>query len=86
MRKFCDDATSTGLVEYNNLVGAKVAIRGSIMNNGFFKETGKDLKTIKEIIFRVGLDGKTFSRVLLEECPGLVFTLKELTICQLSGE
>ena len=87
MKKFCNDGTTnTGLVDYNNLVGAKVIVNSSIMNNGFFKETGKNLKTIKDIIFRISLDGKTFSRVILEEYPELVFTLKDLTICQLSKE
>lgn len=36
--------------------------------------------TIKDIIFRVSMDGKTISVVILEENPDIFFTWKDLEV------
>ena len=63
------------------LIGARVKISSMPVTNfaggGFDTETPC---TIKDIYFRVSLDGKTITIIELEEFPGYFFTWKDLEI------
>lgn len=72
----------SGIWEYYQLIGAKVYIKSMPVSN-FFNLQNSTKGTIKDILFRITLDGKTITVVELEEYPGKVFTWKDLMIYEL---
>lgn len=64
-----------------DLIGARVNISSMPVTNFVGKEFSSGVTcTIKDIYFRVSLDGKTITIVELEEYPGYFFTWKDLEI------
>ena len=69
----------SGIWEYEQLIGAKVKVSSLPVSNffGCFSGGGSnDLLTIKDIYFRISLDGKTITVIELTEYPGKIFTWK----------
>lgn len=74
----------SGIWEYEQLVGAKVRVKSMPVSNFFGCFSGvNDLLTIKDIYFRISLDGKTVSVIELTEYPGKIFTWKDLEVVEL---
>lgn len=77
----------SGIWEYEQLIGAKVKVSSLPVSNffGCFSGGGSnDLLTIKDIYFRISLDGKTITVIELTEYPGKIFTWKDLEIIELN--
>ena len=70
----------SGIWEYYQLIGAKVYIRSTPVSNFFNLQNASSTSTIKDIYFRITVDGKTITVIELEEYPGRVFTWKDLMI------
>lgn len=70
---------------YYQLIGAKVRISSLPISN-FFKcfSSNTDYFTIKDIYFRISLDGKTITIIELEEYPDKFFTWKDLEIIEIN--
>ncbi len=49
-------------------------------NSSIFKLSMDKTFTIEDIYFRCSLDGKVITVILLEDCPGCVFTWKDLEL------
>lgn len=74
----------SGIWEYSQLIGAKVRVNSMPISNFFGCFSGvNDLLTIKDIYFRISLDGKTITVIELVEYPGKIFTWKDLEIVEL---
>lgn len=68
-----------GIWNYDNMVGARVAIRSTTIGN--FNQFAVDGEyIIKDIYFRVSLDGKTITLIELEGLPDSYFTFKDVEI------
>lgn len=72
-----------GIWEYFQLIGAKVYIRSTPVSNFFNLQNSSSQCTIKDIYFRLSIDGKTITVVELEEYPGKIFTWKDLLVSEL---
>lgn len=66
-----------GTWSYNDLLGSVVRIKS--VSPGMKVEADK-LCTIEDIVFRVSLDGKTITKVILAEYPEYYFTWKDLEV------
>lgn len=73
----------SGVWEYYQLIGAKVYIKSTPVSNFFNLQNSSSVATIKDIYFRITVDGKTITIIELEEYPGRVFTWKDLMIHEL---
>lgn len=74
-----------GIWEIDNLVGAKVAIRSTGIGNFTTCMPSGEFK-IKEIYFRVSVDGKAITLVKLEGLDDEFFTFKDLEILSVVKE
>lgn len=92
MKGFCKDNRrlikfneASGLIEYTQLLGAKVRVK---QISGVTQWIGKRnvLYTIQDIKFRILLDGKCYALVTLSECPENTFLLKDIEIESLNNE
>ena len=70
----------SGVWEYYQLIGAKVYIKSTPVSNFFNLQNASSTATIKDIYFRITVDGKTITIIELKEYPGRVFTWKDLMI------
>ena len=75
-RIICPD----GVWDTNDLIGAHVTISSMPASNFFTSQDALKICTIKEIYFRVSLDGKAITVIELNEFPGIIFTWKDLKI------
>lgn len=73
----------SGMWGYYQLIGAKVYIKSMPVSNFFNCQNAGDVFTIKDVFFRITLDGKAITVIELEELPGKVFTLKDLMISEI---
>lgn len=63
-----------------DIIGAHVKVKSMPVSN-FKKGFDADqVFTIKDIIFRISMDGKAISVIILEECPDMYFTWKDLEV------
>ena len=76
----------SGVWDYKDMIGAKVVVKSMPVGN-FFKMTScSKTHTIKDIYFRVTLDGKTITLVELEgaDLEGIYFNWKDLIIIDIT--
>lgn len=75
----------SGNWDYYQLIGAKVRISSLPISN-FFNciNSTTDLYTIKDIYFRISIDGKTITIIELEEYPDKFFTWKDLEVVEIN--
>lgn len=92
MKGFCKDNRrlikfdeASGLIDYTQLLGAKVRIK---QISGVTQWIGrKNIQyTIQDVKFRILLDGKCYTLVTLAECPENTFLLKDIEIESLNEE
>jgi hypothetical protein len=74
-----------GIWSYDNLIGAKVRIVSTTIGNFNQFSAIEDDYTIKDIYFRVSVDGKTITLVELEGLEDQYFTFKDLEILSIVG-
>ena len=75
----------SGNWEYEKLIGAKVSVKSLPVSNFFGCFDGSGYKTIKNIYFRISIDGKTITVIELEEYPDKIFTWRDLEVIELSN-
>lgn len=75
-----------GIWSYENMIGAKVAVRSTTIGNFNTLIDGSGEYKIKDIYFRVSIDGKTITVVELEGLDGSYFTFKDLEILSVVNE
>lgn len=86
-RRISDQETS-GVITLQQMIGAKCYIRSvSAMNGWRWDENaiGKEY-TVKEIGFRISIDGKCFTIVVLDGIDDRIFTLKDLEFVELGDD
>lgn len=86
-RRISDQETS-GVITLQQMIGAKCYIRSvSAMNGWRWDESaiGKEY-TVKEIGFRISVDGKCFTIVVLDGIDDRIFTLKDLEFVELGDD
>lgn len=86
-RRISDQETS-GVITLQRMIGAKCYIRSvSAMNGWRWDENaiGKEY-TVKEIGFRISVDGKCFTIVVLDGIDDRIFTLKDLEFVELGDD
>lgn len=86
-RRISDQETS-GVITLQQMIGAKCYIRSvSAMNGWRWDENaiGKEY-TVKEIGFRISVDGKCFTIVILDGIDDRIFTLKDLEFVELGDD
>ena len=81
-RIICPD----GVWDASDLIGAHVKVMSMPVSNFFLFQDADKVCTIKEIYFRVSLDGKAITVIVLNEYPDLIFTWKDLMIIGLEKE
>lgn len=75
----------SGIWDYYQLIGAKVHIKSVPIDNFFFcSQNSSDVYTIKNITFRISVDGKTITVIELEELEGKIFTWRDLEILSIN--
>lgn len=75
----------SGSWEYPQLIGAKVEIKSLPVSNQFrCFSSGSSTGTIRDIYFRISLDGKVITVVELNEFPGKIFTWRDLQVKEIS--
>lgn len=86
MKGFCKDNQrligwneSTGVIDYSQLIGARVKVR-RISGRTAWKNDRNTIFKIDDIKFRIQLDGKCFAVAFLKECPKEPFLLADLEI------
>lgn len=55
-------------------------------NSSIFKVSMDKTYTIENIYFRCSLDGKVITVIVLEDCPGCVFTWKDLELLDIPNK
>lgn len=86
-RRISDQETS-GVITLQQMIGAKCYIRSvSAMNGWRWDENaiGKEY-IVKEIGFRISIDGKCFTIVVLDGIDDRIFTLKDLEFVELGDD
>ena len=73
----------SGNWNYEHMLGAKVRVRSIGINNLFNCPDSNSLSTVKDIIFRISIDGKVIPLVELYEYPDKVFIWKDLEVVEL---
>lgn len=77
----------SGNWEYEQLLGAKVILKSTPISN-FFQNcsnvSSNGVHTIKDIYFRVSIDGKAITIIELEDMPDKFFTWRDIEITELS--
>ena len=82
------DEEASAVISVEQLLGAKCYVRSvSAMNGWRWSEDaiGKEY-TVKEVGFRVSVDGKCFTIITLDGIDDRVFTLKDLEFVELGGD
>lgn len=75
----------SGIWDYDQLLGAKVIVKSMPISNFFGSMcSASDKLTIKDIYFRISLDGKAITVLELNEYPGKIFTWKDLEVVELN--
>lgn len=81
-KRICDPS---GNWDYSQLIGAKVQVKSLQVSNFFNCFNASDVCTIKDIYFRISIDGKTITIVELDQYPDKVFVWKDLQIIELGN-
>lgn len=77
---------NSGLISISQVIGAKVYIKSITMGNAWnWKDSGKRTYTVKDVGFRISVDGKCFTILTLEECDE-IFTLKDIEFIKLNDD
>lgn len=92
-KSFCNDDErrisrdeSSAVIEYENLIGAKVKVKSASMQNGFHRVKDiNQLFTVSDIGFRISIDGKCHTIISLAEITDRTFTLKDIEIVVLNA-
>lgn len=92
-KSFCNDDErrisrdeSSAVIEYENLIGAKVKVKSASMQNGFHQiKDINQLFTVSDIGFRISIDGKCHTIISLAEITDRTFTLKDIEIVVLNA-
>ena len=86
-RRISDQETS-GVITLQQMIGAKCYIRSvSAMNGWRWDENAIGTEyTVKEIGFRISVDGKCFTIVVLDGIDDRIFTLKDLEFVELGDD
>ena len=69
-----------GTWEYSDLIGSVVKISSMPVSNFRKGFDASQPCTIKDIYFRISVDGKVITVIELNEHPGMIFTWKDLKI------
>lgn len=95
MKGYCKDderrisyEEASGVVGLNRIIGAKVIVKSVSMQNGWRWDDdfiGKEL-TVGDIGFRISVDGKCHTIVVLNEIEDRTFTLKDIEFVELNDE
>ena len=75
----------SGSWDYEQLIGAKVQVKSLQVSNFFNCFNSSDICTIKNIYFRISLDGKAITVIELDQYPGKVFLWRDLQILELGS-
>jgi len=87
MNKRILDLEPTGVYTKDEMIGAKVQVKSLSLQNGQeWKHKSTENFTIKDIAFRISLDGKCFAIITLEEVNDRVFTWKDLEVVEINEE
>lgn len=73
-----------GTWDYKHIIGAKVKVKSTPIDNFSEEINTTDVYTVKDILFRVSLDGKVVTRVVLAEAPRDILTWKDLIVVDIS--
>lgn len=73
-----------GLWSIDNLIGAKVVIISTSIGNFLMGFDANEERTIKDVQFRISIDGKAITLVTLEGLEGKTFTLKDLEFIEMT--
>lgn len=76
---------TSGDIDLSRLMGAKVKIVSACLAQGWL-ENASSTYTISDVKFRIGIDGKTFAIIKLEELPDNTFTWRDLKVIKLGDE
>ena len=78
----------SGSWTFEQLIDAKVRVKSSSTGNfmSCFNFDSSKLVTIRDIYFRISMDGKAFTVIEIKELPGKVFLWKDLEIVELSNK
>lgn len=76
----------SGSWNYEQLIGAKVKVVSTSVNNMFRCFDSSNTLTIKEILFRISTDGKVIPVVILSEIPDKAFIWKDLVVLEVRNE
>lgn len=78
----------SGTWNLEQLLGAKIHVKSTSVGNfmSCFNFDSSKLVTIKNIYFRVSMDGKAFTVVEVEEFPEKVFLWKDIEIVELTNK
>ena len=75
----------SGCWSYEQLIGAKVSVKSLQVSNFFSCFDSSTICTIKDIYFRISLDGKTITIIELDQYPGKVFTWRDLEVVEIKN-
>lgn len=76
----------SGNWDFLQLIGAKVHVKSVSITNFFCRINSSDLFTIKNIYFRISLDGKAMTIIELAELPDKVFNWRDLEVVELNNK
>lgn len=73
----------SGSWNYEHIIGAKVRVKSIGVSNLFSSLDNCSLCTVKDVIFRISVDGKVIPIVELNEFPDKVFIWRDLEVVEL---
>lgn len=76
----------SGEVDINKVIGATVRLVSACQSQGWIENVDQKTYTIKDILFRVSIDGKTFTIIKLEGLENKTFTWKDIEFISLNNE
>jgi len=82
------DQEISGVITLQQMIGAKCYIRSVSSLNGWRwdKDAISKEYTVKEVGFRISVDGKCFTIVVLDGIDDRIFTLKDLEFVELADD
>lgn len=75
---------TAGTWDYDRIVGAKVKVKSIPIVDFNFDVNTSDVYTVKDVIFKISIDGKVITLVRLVEAPGNVFPWKDLMVVEIN--
>jgi len=77
-------STRSVVIDYAKIVGAKVRIKSTTMQNGWDIEKPSEVYTVSEVGFRVTIDGKCHTILAIKELGNRTFALKDIEFVELN--